>query len=180
MKGKQTEGKCQRRPPRASNRVIHFPTDVIFSNRKRPEVGISQEVLTVTHWAFCGGRENNFSSQILTVYHIFTVGFPLIWELAATFRALQTPGATRRIFPSSQDAAPGSTFSSPACPSTQPGWGWLSFLRCWNLLLPSNQANKENPPFALCGLAVWQHNNPSLEKVKPEAGRKIFFNSLLT
>lgn len=34
---------------------------------------------------------------------LFTVGFPLIWELAATFRALQTPDATRRIFPSSQD-----------------------------------------------------------------------------
>lgn len=60
MKSKQTKGKCQRRPPRASNHVIPFPTDVIFSNRKRPEVGISQEVLTVTHWLLVEGEKTIF------------------------------------------------------------------------------------------------------------------------
>lgn len=60
MKRKQTEGKCRRRPPRASNHIISFPTDVIFSNRKRPEVGISQKVLTVTHWLFVEGEKTIF------------------------------------------------------------------------------------------------------------------------
>lgn len=60
MESKQTERKCQRRPPRASNHVIPFPTDVIFSNRKRPEVGISQGVLTVTHWLLVEGEKTIF------------------------------------------------------------------------------------------------------------------------
>lgn len=120
----------------------------------------------------------------------------MIWEPAATFRALQTAGATRSFFTGweqpgfQEDLIPirlwstknstGNTSSRPACPLTQPGWSCPSFLRWWSLLLPSNQASKENPPFALCGFTGRQQNHPSLEKVHPEVGRKVVFNSVLT
>lgn len=193
-KRKQTEGKCQRRPPRASNHVIHFPTDVIFSNRKQPEVGISQEAFTVMHQLFVEGEKTIFLPKsrpsITSLQGSLYSGIPFD---IGTFRALQTAGATKSFptgweqpgfhgdwIPTKQWSiknSTGSTSPSPACPSPQPGWGCPTFPRCWSLLLPSDQANTENPPFALCG---WQQNSPSLEKVHAEVGRKILFNSILT
>lgn len=80
MKSKQTEGKCQRRPPRASKHVICFPKDVTFSNRKRPEVGISQEVLTVMHWLLVEGEKAIFfpksSPSITSLQGSFYNGIP--------------------------------------------------------------------------------------------------------
>lgn len=113
---------------------------------------------------FCGGRENNFPSQILTdLYRVlFTMGFPLIWELAAMFRAVQTAGATRSFLTGwdlpgfqkdfSNKNSTGSTLSSPACPSTQPGWGWPSFLR-WEKIFYCLQSRQRKS--ILC--SVWFH-----------------------
>lgn len=57
---KKPEWKCQRRHPRASSHVLHFPMAVVFFSRKQTEAGIFQEVLTGFFW---GEKENNFSKQ---------------------------------------------------------------------------------------------------------------------
>lgn len=195
MKSKQTKGKCQRRPPRASNHVIPFPTDVIFSNRKRPEVGISQEVLTVTHWLLVEGEKTIFLPKSWpSTTHLQGSFYGIPFDMGACSNIQSTASSWwHKILPHRMATArfprgsnphqtvehqnsTGSTSSSPACPSTQPGWGCPSFLRWQNLLLPSNQANKENPSSSFCGFTGWQQNNPSLEKVNPEVGRKSLFN----